>query len=434
MKTAPQVQREGALKRTSRFRRSCVVAAARPMMRKVAPTSASEPFHPLELPTVLMPSVELSADLVSRVEYETEWWYYYGYLEAGTRRFAFHLAFFRRRTDDVWIGSVFPLRWLGKHVRFAHFGLTDFTRRRFRYGHQRSMFNHGGTSADRFHVWIRDWSISAAGTDHRLRAALDDAAIDLQLSPLKAAVFHRPPFGFLDGPNLPARYWSCPRLSVAGQVTVEGQVVDVVGTAWMDRAYGRLALSHEASRAEGWDWFGIQLDDGRELMFHRQRAFGDPADEVPVHATLIDGDGRAEYLKSSDLTARARSYWTSPRTAVRYPISWMIAAPAHGIDLTIEPRLRNHELDTRGSTCLMYWEGPGEVVGTVNDRAVTGRGFVELVGYDRRSVPTGCFDFQSGNLSLLGVLNNERWYRASRDGVLEADGAFPEQETATGNR
>jgi predicted secreted hydrolase len=363
---------------------------------------------------------EIDATLGARNDYETEWWYYHGYLQAGEKRFAFHFAYFRRRTNDVWIGSLLPLRWLGKHARFAHFGLTDFEGRRFWYGHQRSIFNHSGTLSNKYQAWIHEWSIGASGTTHYLRAALKDVGLHLQFSPLKPPANHQHACGLSDEPERPACYWSYPRMEIKGSLTVEGETVDVSGTAWMDRAYGRLALNRVDGHVEGWDWFGIQLDDGRELMLYEQPGVNN-AMKRSIHATLVDDTGKAEYLNTSDFAFCPQSYWTSPHTGLKYPSSWKISSQSRELSLFIQPWLRIQELDTRGSTCLMYWEGPVEVEGTLDGRVAKGRGFVELVGYDRRHVRWGRYDFGRKNLSWFGLLKNEYWFRQSRKGIMETD-------------
>lgn len=164
----------------------------------------------------------------------------------------------------------------------------------------------------------------------------------------------------------------------------------------------------------------MQLDDGRDLMLHRLRSVGG-ADAGAAYATLISEDGDVEYLQESEVSITPQSYWTSHRTGVRYPAVWNIRAPQRQINLTVTPVLHNQELDTRGTTCLTYWEGPSDVVGVFGDGAVAGRCFVELVGYDRRLRLPGCFDFGSANLSWLGLLNNEFRFWGSRGGRLTID-------------
>jgi cyanophycinase-like exopeptidase len=45
--------------------------------------------------------------------------------------------------------------------------------------------------------------------------------------------------------------------------------------------------------------------------------------------------------------------------------------------------LKGQELDTRGTTMIVYWEGACEVSGTKAGSAIDGNAYVELVGYDR---------------------------------------------------
>ena len=56
------------------------------------------------------------------------------------------------------------------------------------------------------------------------------------------------------------------RLAVHGALRVDGAQSDVSGTAWMDREWSTSALS---AGVVGWEWFGVQLSDDRELMLYR---------------------------------------------------------------------------------------------------------------------------------------------------------------------
>ncbi len=62
---------------------------------------------------------------------------------------------------------------------------------------------------------------------------------------------------------------------------------------------------------------------------------------------------------------------------MRYPSRWRLAIPGAGLRVEITPRLADQELivGTR------YWEGAVRVEGAAAGRAITGRGYVELVGY-----------------------------------------------------
>jgi predicted secreted hydrolase len=70
-------------------------------------------------------------------------------------------------------------------------------------------------------------------------------------------------------------------------------------------------------------------------------------------------------------------HWTSPASRVRYPSRWRLTIPRPVSPVEITPRLAAQELivGTR------YWEGAVRVQGHGGREAVSGRGYVELVGY-----------------------------------------------------
>ena len=51
--------------------------------------------------------------------------------------------------------------------------------------------------------------------------------------------------------------------------------------------------------------------------------------------------------------------------------------PSAGLELVVAPLVRDQELDL----AVRYWEGAVSVAGTAGGRPLTGRGYVELVGY-----------------------------------------------------
>ena len=63
-------------------------------------------------------------------------------------------------------------------------------------------------------------------------------------------------------------YYSYTRLPTRGTIRLGAKTFEVSGASWLDREWSTSALGPEQS---GWDWFALQLDDGRELMFYRMR-------------------------------------------------------------------------------------------------------------------------------------------------------------------
>jgi predicted secreted hydrolase len=400
------------------------------------------------------------ADHGPHPDFRTEWWYYTGNLEARDgRRFGFQLTFFRAALAAAAAAPAAaappPLRrssaWAARQVYFAHFALTDAARQRFLAEEwwERQALGLAGARASPFRVWVGPWSATAAGPEVagtppvRLVAAAGGgepaagragpgpaagaAAIDLLLTPALPAVPQgdRGLSAKSAEPGNASYYYSLPRLAAAGTLSLGDERVAVTGLAWMDREWSTSSL---AADEVGWDWLGLQLDDGWELMAYRLRrragegaghrageAAGsgeassqaggtgaadstDPASRV----TLIGPDGHTELLPLGALRWVETGHWTSPASHTRYPSGWRLTLPAGSrrgpagapgpptpprapgpsapplLDLTLEPLLAGQEL----RLSFRYWEGAVIAAGSHLGRSVAGRGYVELTGYD----------------------------------------------------
>ncbi len=162
-----------------------------------------------------------------------------------------------------------------------------------------------------------------------------------------------------------------------GNLTIDGERIDVSGDSWMDHEFGTTFLEAEQ---RGWDWLSIQLDDGRELMLYQLRR-ADNSRDPRSSGTLIERDGRATHLSDTDLalTAGAKTF-RAPSGAV-YPVVWTVAVPSKRLVLQVTTPLENQELSLERSSGVAYWEGLIDVAGTESGRALTGRGYLEMTGY-----------------------------------------------------
>jgi len=86
-------------------------------------------------------------------------------------------------------------------------------------------------------------------------------------------------------------------------------------------------------------------------------------------------DGRVERFDAVRFEVLRR--WQSPRTSTQYPVSIRLVLPDQG--LRLEPLFDDQELDGRGSTGTIYWEGAVRVLDDGGKRL--GRGYLELTGY-----------------------------------------------------
>ena len=329
-------------------------------------------------------AVNLPRDLAAHRESQTEWWYYTGHGEtASGREFGFELVFFKRRTDlDSF--SIVPLRLLGNPFYFAHFAITDVTNRKFRYSHRKSangVLDHPATmNEDHYHLRLGDWSIREAAGSHVLRSTIDDDIIfEATLTPRKQVVLNgRDGVSFKDEGEA-SRYFSYTRIALEGDLTIDGEVEHFQGSAWMDREFGTWKPTENQ---KGWDWFSIQLDNDSELMCYQLRnGKGEPS---PFSSgSFVEPDGTSTVLRADEFAIEVVGYWTSPNSGATYPSGWRLRVPSRDLDLEITPVLKNQELDTRGTTMIVYWEGSCRVRGTSSGKDVSGRAYVELVGYDR---------------------------------------------------
>jgi predicted secreted hydrolase len=105
------------------------------------------------------------------------------------------------------------------------------------------------------------------------------------------------------------------------------------------------------------------------------------------NGTLIDPRGAATDIPVNGFRIERTGTWRSPKSGSVYPSGWRVAVPAHGIDLTVSPTVRDQELVTEGPPKVVYWEGSVRAEGTSGGQPVTGIGYVELTGYARGSRP-----------------------------------------------
>ena len=178
-------------------------------------------------------------------------------------------------------------------------------------------------------------------------------------------------------PGNASYYYSFTRLPARGRVRTPGADFGVEGTVWFDREWSTSALGEDQI---GWDWFGLQLSDGRELMYYRLRRRDGGIDRMSA-GTLVGVDGAATALGPDDVLVEPTGYWSSPLDGARYQVRWQIRLPGEGLVLDVEPVLDDQEMDL----AIRYWEGAVRVSGTARGRAVAGRGYLEMTGYDGRA-------------------------------------------------
>ena len=324
--------------------------------------------------------------------YQTEWWYYTGNLEDDNGRpFGFQLTFFRRGLDPA--PPERSSKWAARNIYLAHFTLSDITAGEFHAAERfsRDGAQQAGAIGEPYRVWLGPWEASSTdnqGSLMRLQAEAEAIAIDLQLESTKPPTLQGDRGYSVKGAGAgnASYYYSLTRMATTGTVTVDDQRFRIVeGTSWMDHEWGTSRLE---AGGVGWDWFALQLSDGRELTWAQLRRADGSVNQASF-GTLTGLDGATTSLAAGDLVLEVLDSWTSPRSGGRYPSRWRLRSDRLGLDLRVSPRLADQELPVS----IVYWEGAVAVEGTAATQsgreAVTGQGYVELTGYLPSSNPLG---------------------------------------------
>jgi predicted secreted hydrolase len=350
--------------------------------------------------------LEFPRDRGPHPDYRQEWWYLTGNLDsAGGERFGFELTIFRfalaPATSQHPVVGTQPgtesSRWRTRQIYLGHFAVSDVAQHRFRFAAKlaRGALGLAGAQADPFRVWVGNWQIgqgtadgpvltasAAADPAWQLQAAGQGYVLALTAHPLTPPVLNgeRGLSRKSGEPGNATYYYSIPRVSVQGTLLRDGRPLQVHGLAWLDREWGSGSLGPQET---GWDWFGLQLGDGSCLMFYSLRDRAGTQDRYSA-GTWADTGGRVRPLSPGDVRIQVLRYWTDALGA-RYPSKWRLVMPATGLDITVHPVIADQEL----LTSPRYWEGAVDVSGTRAGRPLTGRGYVELVGYAGTTAGSG---------------------------------------------
>jgi len=298
----------------------------------------------------------------------TEWWYYAGWLQDGNGgSYTYELAFFKVTK------SVRIFRRLGVDIAyFAHFAISDVTTERHKAAERELVLLSSEVRIKKGHLDLRydDWgaagdTASCQERSYHIWAKDGEMAINLDLrgacSPILgngAGVIDMGKAGF-------SHAYSIPRLETTGHLVIDGKEYSVSGCSWADHQWGNWGWREPF----GWNWWGVNLDNGVDLI-----VYDFPDSTTTVIAKYPDGS----QIVTSEVTLEKRGWWKSPETGTRYPIEWRFELPDLDAELLVSPTFPDQEMKTR----LRYWEGGCIVRGQMKQEEVTGKGYMELVGYN----------------------------------------------------
>jgi predicted secreted hydrolase len=309
----------------------------------------------------------------SHPAFRTEWWYITGWVrDTRERDFGIQVTFFRSRPG---VAEQSASKFAPVELLFAHAAVADPAQGRLRHDERaaRAGFGLAQASQGTTDIAIGDWSLRLAGERYAARIVARDFALDLAFSPKGPLLLQGDNGVSRKGPRdaQASFYYSRPQLATSGTLTIGNAAIAVNGISWLDHEWSSEYL---ATEARGWDWTGINFDDGAALMAFVIRG----SDESAYWAggALQDVRGNARILGRDDVRFTPGKRWRSPRTNVEYPVAMRLDAGGATYDLV--PLMEDQELDSRASVGTIYWEG---AVRAMRDGRAVGRGYLELTGY-----------------------------------------------------
>ena len=333
-------------------------------------------------------------------ENRIEWWYYTGNLETESgRRFGYQLTFFRlgvlRQPGNA-------SRWALRDLYMTHFAISDIERTSFHSFERINRAGIGWAGADvgdrnasgeetpglpfPVRVWNEDWEARIEGGTHTLRANEEGFVLDLRLTPSKPEVVHGENGLSQKGAAAgnASHYYSLTRLeSAAGSLSM-AKASMLRGSVGWTMKFGTSFLEDQQI---GWDWFSIQLEDGRDLMLFQIRR-GDGSIDPRSSGTLIEPNGAATHLNYEDFSLTPGPTWRSPKSGASYPTTWEIVLNRYSLWLNVSAAFEDQELRTPESTGVTYWEGSVAIEGETSNTRIRGRGYLEMTGYAGESMGT----------------------------------------------
>lgn len=335
--------------------------------------AVAEPAYP---PVLEGRALVFPQDSGAHPDFRTEWWYITGWIadDKGVER-GFQVTFFRVRTL---IGEDNPSAFAPRQLVLAHAALAEPTEGRLLHAERsaRALEPLAGAVVGDTRVWVDDWSLVHEDGTYRTRIVADDFSLALEMvAPAPPVLNGREGFSQkAPAPLNASYYYSRPQLRVSGSLARHGQTVSVSGHAWMDHEWSSEILPEGAT---GWDWVGINLNDGGSLMGFQMRG----RDGKPIWSagTLRSASGEVDILKPRDIAFSAGRRWASARSGAEYPVEWRISVGERSFEL--RPLMDDQELDSRRSTGAIYWEG---AVRLFEQGVEAGRGYLEMTGYAER--------------------------------------------------
>ena len=315
-------------------------------------------------------------------DFRSEWWYFTGNLtDANGRNFGYEFTVFRNAS--TYNSQKHKSEFENDQQYIAHFAVSDIQKNKFYYKEKLGLGedSDAGAVCDPLKIWVSDWTVNGNyptnnyyKPEFHIKAVTNKYSILLNLKSDKSLILNGDNGLSRKGPGSDefSYYYSIPRISTEGTITINNVQYKVSGFSWFDLEWTNSSIGLNSI---AWDWFSIQLDNDEELMFYKIKNNGASTGKYNYGA-FINKDGEVEKLRDSDVKIITTDFWKSDLTKV-YPSGWDIKVSKVNLAVKIKPMMKDQQLKLFTS----YWEGAVQAWGTLKNRKITGKGYVELTGY-----------------------------------------------------
>lgn len=330
---------------------------------------------PAAWPGLAAAAMNFPADFGAHPAQAIEWWYLTGLLgdrDGAPPRYGYQLTFFRVPGPAA---TEHPSALAARQLLLGHVALSDLGARKQRHTQRLSRALPGAVLAREgdCDVRMRDWSLKREGDGYRALFNGPGFALELELASPDAPLLQGDGGISRKGPSPQqfSNYYSRPQLLTQAALTLDGRRHSLTGRAWLDHEWSDRYLGD----AQGWDWLGINLHDGRALTLFQLRRQDGRRDWAGGSLRTPGQPDRSFAPEEVEMTPTR--HWTSPATGARWPVAWRLKSPAG--EMLISAAFDAQEVDARRSSGLVYWEGVALLFDPQN--RPLGAGYLELTGY-----------------------------------------------------
>lgn len=169
--------------------------------------------------------------------------------------------------------------------------------------------------------------------------------------------------------NVNSYYYSIPHFTTTGTMQINENTYHInntPGDSWMDHQWGDFTAQNI-----GWEWFGIRLQNGLIANIFLDVDYKSNS-VIGGLANVILPNGEKRFINYNDMIVTHENDWYDSKLKLNYPTTFHITIPALNLTFDNVAAFATQELNG-------YWEGYCKVKAVLDQQAVDGFSYTELV-------------------------------------------------------